>query len=94
MDKQTLAVMIPVIVVSIPALVVIFNGWQKIMKLRIEEAKVRAGADSSHGQIDDLRAEVEQLRHEVGEVQERLDFAERLLARGGEREKLPRETRE
>lgn len=89
MDKQTLAVMIPVIVMLIPLSAVILNGWQKIVKLRIEEAKVRAGGDGSRGQIDDLRAEVEQLRHELGEVQERLDFTERLLARNTERDKLP-----
>lgn len=89
MDRQTMAVMIPVIVMLIPLSAVILNGWQKIIKLRIEEAKVRAGADGSHQQIDDLRADVEQLRRELGEVQERVDFTERLIARNTERDKLP-----
>jgi uncharacterized coiled-coil DUF342 family protein len=87
MDKQTLAVMIPVIVVSIPLVAVILSGYQKVIKLRTEEARVRAGADGSNRQIDELRAEVDQLRHELGEVQERLDFTERLLARGSDRAK-------
>ena len=32
--------------------------------------------------VEDLRAEVQLLRGEVGELHERVDFAERLLARG------------
>lgn len=89
MDKQTLAVMIPVIVMLIPLSAVILNGWQKIIKLRIEEAKVRGAAPESVHEIEDLRTEVEQVRRELGEVQERLDFTERLLARNAERDKLP-----
>ena len=89
MDKQALAVMIPVIVMLIPLTAVVMSGWQKIMKLRIEEAKVKGAAPESGREIEDLRTEVEQVRRELGEVQERLDFAERLLARTSEREKLP-----
>lgn len=33
------------------------------------------------GDARELRGEVEELRHQLAEVQERLDFAERLLAR-------------
>jgi hypothetical protein len=40
-------------------------------------------------EVQELRGEVEDLRHQLTEVQERLDFAERLLARQGERA-LPR----
>ena len=36
-------------------------------------------------EIQELRGEVEELRHSLSEVQERLDFAERLLARQEER---------
>jgi len=89
MDNQMLAVMIPVIVMLIPLSAVVLNGWQKILKLRIEEAKVKGQSPESSREIDDLRAEVEHVRRELGEVQERLDFAERLLARTSEREKLP-----
>lgn len=32
--------------------------------------------------VEDLRADVHALRGDVGEMQERLDFAERLLTRG------------
>ena len=36
-------------------------------------------------ELQDLKGEVEELRHQLNEVQERLDFAERLLARQDER---------
>jgi hypothetical protein len=36
-----------------------------------------------------LLEEVEGLRHEVGELQERVDFTERLLARNEGQERLP-----
>jgi len=49
-----------------------------------------------HGGDDDLRNEVamlrdhvEQLQQELGEAQERIDFTERLLARGSEAGRLP-----
>jgi hypothetical protein len=32
---------------------------------------------------------VERLRHEVSELQERMDFAERMLAKQREQERLP-----
>jgi ubiquinone biosynthesis protein UbiJ len=32
------------------------------------------------GEIEDLRADLDQVRRELGEMAERLDFAERLLA--------------
>jgi hypothetical protein len=35
-----------------------------------------------------LRGEVDELRHRLGEVEERLDFAERLLAKTREAERL------
>jgi hypothetical protein len=36
-----------------------------------------------------LLAEVDQLRERLAEVEERLDFAERLLARGGQPDQIP-----
>ena len=37
------------------------------------------------GEVRELRGDVEALRHELTELQERLDFAERMLARQDER---------
>jgi hypothetical protein len=39
-------------------------------------------------EMQDLRGEVDELRHQLADVQERLDFAERLLAREGEAQRL------
>jgi hypothetical protein len=38
-------------------------------------------AKSAPGDVAELRADVEELRHQLAEVHERLDFAERLLAK-------------
>ena len=45
--------------------------------------RIRGGTDrDTQLQLEDLRQEVAVLRQELGETQERLDFAERLLAKG------------
>ena len=53
----------------------------------------RPAADDVRAELDnfreDLRGEFEQLRTEVGELAERVDFAERLLAKQREAERLP-----
>ena len=41
------------------------------------------------GDVQELREEVEELRRQLGEVQERLDFAERLLAKQKDAGALP-----
>lgn len=41
-------------------------------------------------EVRELRDDVEELRRQLGEVQERLDFAERLLTRQQEAERLGR----
>ena len=51
--------------------------------VRKTEAGLAPGAD-----VDDRLVRLE---HEVGELQERLDFAERLLAQGGDPARLPGE---
>jgi hypothetical protein len=46
--------------------------------------RIRGGTDrETQLQLEDLRQEVAVLRQDLGETQERLDFAERLLAKGG-----------
>ena len=46
-----------------------------------------------HAEIDEIRArvtdEADDLRHRLAEVEERLDFAERLLAHGRQADQLP-----
>ena len=47
--------------------------------------RIGARHDAGDRELQDLKGEVDELRHQLYEVQERLDFAERLLARQDER---------
>ena len=64
--------------------VVVLAGYR--MKLKAEIEKRRLGGSDSASDLDDLRDEMrEALAHQatqIDELHERLDFAERLLARG------------
>jgi hypothetical protein len=52
----------------------------------------RADPDDTHAEIEEMgarmTAEADDLRNRLAEVEERLDFAERLLARGGEADQI------
>lgn len=48
----------------------------------------RLAGRAGRGDEERLRGEVDELRHRLGEVEERLDFAERLLAKTREAERL------
>jgi hypothetical protein len=85
---NNLAVLIPILALSIPVLAIFFNGLQKTMRLRIEEAQVRAAAAAPRD-LQVLMDEVDRLRQEMAEVHERLDFTERMLARGTHGDRLP-----
>ena len=91
MDRQYLALLIPILALSIPVIAIISNALQKLWRLRIEEARIRADTlpRGAEAELDQVRGEVEQIRQELSEVQERLDFAERLLARRVEPPPLP-----
>ena len=86
MDKQTLAVMIPLLALCIPVFAIFFNGLAKVMKARGQDA---AAVPHLQAQVDELRASLEQVRHELAEANERLDFTERLLTQERERDRLP-----
>jgi hypothetical protein len=51
-------------------------------------ARLRGRRDSAPDHR--LAAELDELRTRLAEVEERLDFAERLLARGAEADQIPR----
>jgi hypothetical protein len=54
----------------------------------------RRGATNSHAEIEDMggqiTAELDDFRHRLAEVEERLDFAERLLTQDAPENQLPR----
>ncbi len=89
MDKQMMALLIPILALTIPVVALVMSGLQKIWKLRLEEARAREGvAGPGGGRLEALEAEVAQLRAELSDVQERVDFAERTLAQTRERGRL------
>jgi hypothetical protein len=47
--------------------------------------EMKAGGGRSPEEVNELRADVEDLHRQLADVQERLDFAERVLARREER---------
>ena len=73
---------LPIIVlfISLAAVIVLRGPLGRAIGERIGRQR-----DAGDRELQDLKGEVEELRHQLGEVQERLDFAERLLARQDER---------
>ncbi len=64
------------------AAVMIFRGpFGKAMAERL------AGRQATGADAERLRAEVEELRYRLAELEERVDFSERLLARSREAER-------
>lgn len=92
MDSRIFALLIPITALAIPVAAIIMGSMIKLKKLSLEEAKLRnssLGGTAEH-ELAQLRAEVDQMRGELSEVHERLDFTERLLARGQEQSHLGR----
>lgn len=61
--------------------------------VRRMEGRPSASAEELRGELDDLQARVaagDALQQRVGELEERLDFAERMLAQAAEAPRLPR----
>lgn len=86
MTTGELGVLIPIISVGG------FFGWMitlSLSKVYLARLKAQAEVRPAAGQ-DEVLAALEALRHEVTELAERVDFTERLLARGhdGEAGKL------
>ncbi len=72
------------------ALALGFGLWAQ-GRMRLDEPRLRAGAldKGSEVEIAALGDEVGQVRRELGEMQERLDFAERLLSQTRDADRLP-----
>jgi transcriptional regulator GlxA family with amidase domain len=84
MDPRVIGAMIPVVAIAG------FFAWMIVRTLTKARVERPGGADARH---EEVLAALEQLRREVAELAERVDFAERLLAQQRESERLspPRE---
>lgn len=84
MDRNALAMLIPIMALAIPVAAVVFGGLIKLQKMKLEEARARMGVGQGDlsGELDALAQEVQEIRGELAELHERVDFTERLLARG------------
>ena len=90
-------VVLPIIALCIPIVVVITRS--EIGRAIADAIRHNSGANEGAGvrrELEQMRAEIEQLRAELDDVHtqlleshERLDFAERLLAKAHESERLP-----
>ena len=78
---NSLAVMIPIVAIGG------FFAWmiaRAISKAYMEKLRLQSrGLEAGAGQ-EDVRAALEQVRREVAELAERVDFTERLLAKPGD----------
>jgi 5-bromo-4-chloroindolyl phosphate hydrolysis protein len=83
MDKQAIAVFIPILIFLIPVLAVTFNGLTKLARAKAEAQRTLGG--DAMDRIAELENEMAHVRQQLSETQERLDFAERLLAKPKDR---------
>jgi hypothetical protein len=93
MDPRGLAVLIPVLALSIPVLALVFNGLTKLAKMRKEAIEAQYGGSltsSVEAQLEDLRAQMQGMQRDLAETQERLDFTERMLTQQREQRELPK----
>lgn len=79
-------VLVPIMVLGVAVTGIISSVILKMQRMKLEEARLRAG-DS--GGNEELAHEVAELRRELIDVHERLDFTERMLAQVRERPGLP-----
>jgi hypothetical protein len=95
MDWFETAMKVVVVVGSLSVLSLVMGLARKFFGLRRPGAQdwlreMGRGHDrAADGEVDELRRTVERLNGDVAELQERLDFTERMLAQQRERPALP-----
>lgn len=83
-----LFVLVPVMLMGIAVTGIISSVILKMQRMKLEEAKLRAGDGEDTAA---LAHQVAVLQGEMAELQERVEFAERMLAQVRERPALPPE---
>ena len=88
MNPEAIAVLIPITAIGGFFALMIVRTLSKVYTAKLQAQGHAPGGDARH---EELIATVEELRREVAELAERVDFTERLLAKGrdGEAGKLP-----
>lgn len=95
MDWFETAMKVVVVIGSVSVLSLVMGLARKFLGLRRPGAseflrEIRRGRDpAADAEVGELRQTVERLSGDVAELQERLDFAERVLAQQRERQALP-----
>jgi hypothetical protein len=85
MDRHALAILIPVIAVTFSGLIAFsFTRLGRAVAKRLEGG----GDDEIHGRMAAYESELMRLRSEVAGAHQRLDYAERMLARSSVRGEL------
>lgn len=89
MDVGIFHAIAEVLVVTIPVIVVGVGGLLLLSRSRLGEAVARRIAGDSRDpacqdQLDALQDELLGLRNQISEIQDRVDFAERLLGRAAD----------
>jgi hypothetical protein len=81
---------------GVPIVMFVMIGLTLILRGPLGQAvadRIRGGSTDAdprlREELDHLRVEVDDLRNQLGEAQERIDFTERLLARRDETVQLP-----
>ena len=81
-----LFVLLPIMFLGLGVSAIISSSILKMQRMRLEEAKLRAGDPAG---LEELASQVSELRQELTDVQERLDFAERVLTQIKDAPALP-----
>jgi len=87
MDRQTLALLIPILVMGFTGLIAF--SYTPIGRALARRLSGQAAAPELEGRVAQLEADLDAVRHELTETQERQDFAERALTQLKERNRLP-----
>lgn len=85
MNPETAAVLIPIVAIGGFFSLLIVRTFTKAYTAKLQAHGQTPGGDARH---EELLAALDELRREVAELAERVDFTERLLAKRSDAQKL------